>query len=157
MIRLTTMPFTAGASVPSPGLPPPPRPRCHGRSTTANLGPSSANLTMPTTPSPASPASVASRSAPGGGASRLVTRTPAHLFLTHLQPVQLRRAGGVKWTDMRWTDRQVPSTIHQAISPRFHRLQVTHALPTCGRNGMNIPVCNAGRAIATQSQSVKRD
>ena len=25
------------------------------------------------------------------------------------------------------------------------------------QNGMNIPVCNAGRAIATQSQSVKRD
>jgi hypothetical protein len=87
VIRLTTMPFTAGASVPSPGLPRPPRPHCQGRSTTANPGPSSANLTMPTTPSPASPASVASRSAPGGGASRLATRTPAHLSLTHLQPV----------------------------------------------------------------------
>ena len=56
-----------------------------------------------------------------------------------------------------WTDRQVPPTIHQANSPRFHKLQVTHALPTCGRNGMNIPVCNAGHAIVRESQLVKRD
>ena len=49
-----------------------------------------------------------------------------------------------------WTDRQVPPTIHHANSPRFHRLQVTHALPTCGRNGMNIPVCNAGHAIVRE-------
>ena len=34
---------------------------------------------------------------------------------------------------------------------------LTHALPTCGRNGMNIPVCNAGHAIVRESQSVKRD
>ena len=26
-----------------------------------------------------------------------------------------------------------------------------------GRNGMNIPVCNAGHAIVRESQSVKRD
>ena len=72
VIRLTTMPFTAGASVPSPGLPRPPRPHCHGRSTTANVCLSSANIfNAYNTITGKSCASVASRSAIGGGASRL--------------------------------------------------------------------------------------
>ena len=150
--------LTAGAT-PSSSLPPPPNlghttPPCLGRSTMANVCLSSANIIHAyNTITGKSCASVASRSAIGGGASRLATRTPSTpsfnytLQPVRLQPVQLRRAGGVMDRPQLLNhvcadtagafhlpsemDRQtLPATsIHRTVSPRFHRLQasLTHS------------------------------